>query len=143
MRSLRAWGALVGTGQGAREHQFGEGAGAAAFQREGSLLGLLLVEGELGLQGVGVEVAFGEGGFGFGVLDGGALGFVDFEGACEVPLGLWVVFLPGVRRWRGSGAWLPPAASWGRVFRVSPTPADNTAPHAPSRHDPEPQPPEC
>jgi hypothetical protein len=68
-------GGVGGDGQGAREHQFGEGAGAAAFQREGSLLGLLLVEGELGLQGVGVEVAFGEGGFGFGVWDGGALGF--------------------------------------------------------------------
>jgi hypothetical protein len=74
-------------------HQFGEGAGAAAFQREGSLLGLLLVEGELGLQGVGVEVAFAEGDFGFGVWDGSALGFVDVEGACEVLLCLWIVFL--------------------------------------------------
>ena len=61
-------------GQVACAHQFGEGASAAAFQRKGGLLGLLLVEGELGLEGVGVEVAFGEGGFGFGVWDGSALG---------------------------------------------------------------------
>jgi hypothetical protein len=59
--------------------------------------GSLLVEGELGLEGVGVEVLFGEGGFGFGVLDGVALGFVYFESACEVPLGLGVVFLTRAR----------------------------------------------
>jgi hypothetical protein len=91
MRSFKALGGVGGDGQGAREHQFGKGAGAAAFQREGSLLGLLLVEGELCLQGVGVEVAFGEGGFGFGVWDGSALGFVDGEGACKELLGLGVV----------------------------------------------------
>jgi hypothetical protein len=86
-------GGGVQHGQVACVHQFGEGAGSAAFQREGGLLGLLLVEGELCLEGIGVEVCFGEGGFGFGVWDGAALGFVDGEGACEVLLGLWVVFL--------------------------------------------------
>lgn len=57
------------------------------------MVGLLLVEGELCQKGVGVEVAFGEGGFGFGVWDGAALGFVDGDGALEVLLCLWVVFL--------------------------------------------------
>jgi hypothetical protein len=45
------------------------------------------------LGGVGVEVLFGKGGSGFGVWDGGALGFVDGEGACGVLLGLWNVLL--------------------------------------------------
>ena len=83
---------FVGQAQSPCMHQFSKTTGATAFQRERGLFGSILVKGNLGLERVGVEVVFGEGGSGFGVLDGVALGFVDFEGARKVLLGLGVVF---------------------------------------------------
>jgi hypothetical protein len=75
-------------------HQFGEAAGAAAFQRKGGLLGSLLVEGELGLEGVGVEVAVRRRRFWFRGLGWCSVGFRRWRGRVRGIAGLGGSFSP-------------------------------------------------